>query len=328
VYSLDKIYGKTAFDQFSRLALSAIWKAPGTDLRPFRETPKQADAQQWTVNSFSDLISVVSFLTTMNKRLILFFRGQRTGTGACPKIFRDTLRIDGADRRISPGDRIRLWAGLAAVERGLLDVCQGFPIPRPETLRLVREARWAIIQHYELWPTPLIDITSSLRIAAAFALMKYPWEEDNPDHGFLYVVGLPQMTNSVSCDVDQHVVVARLASICPGVALRAHYQEGFLIGRFPLYDMDESNDLNSKPSRSDLANRLIAKIQLNRQCFWNSDFPEPTPGSIYPSNDPFGDSLAQFFGQGGPMDTVDLYRKLNLAEDSRASQASMSPRAG
>jgi hypothetical protein len=35
---------------------------------------------------------------------------------------------------------------------------------------MFKEAVWAIAQHYELWPTPLIDITQNLRTAASFAL--------------------------------------------------------------------------------------------------------------------------------------------------------------
>ena len=53
----------------------------------------------------------------------------------------------------------------------------------------MREAKSAVTQHYGFWPTPLIDLTSSLWVAASFALKAR--QDDTVIRGFLYVVGMP-----------------------------------------------------------------------------------------------------------------------------------------
>ena len=90
------------------------------------------------------------------------------------------------------------------IEPLILKVCSAFPMPRRATLSMFREAIWAVAQHYELWPTPLIDITPNLRAAASFALL------NGRNEGELYVVALPPSTNSITFEADQHVVLARL----------------------------------------------------------------------------------------------------------------------
>jgi hypothetical protein len=160
-------------------------------------------------------------------------------------------------------------------------------------LELFREAQWAVAQHYALWPTPLIDITSSLRTAASFAL----W--GGRPEGWLYVVALTPSINSITLDADQHIVLARLQAVCPPVAKRPHFQDGFLAGRFP-FDCPVSNDIDKNPWKvSDLANRLVAKIRLtdadNECCrqnhkpsgpgFWSDDFPRMSSESLMPEHD-------------------------------------------
>jgi FRG domain len=73
---------------------------------------------------------------------------------------------------------------------------------------MFREAVWAVSQHYDVWPTPLIDVTTNLRIAASFALWAGRAE------GQLYMVALTPSTNSVTFDADQHIVLARLQAVC------------------------------------------------------------------------------------------------------------------
>jgi FRG domain len=170
------------------------------------------------------------------------------------------------------------------------EACSRFPMPRPATLKMFREAVWAIAQHYSLWPTPLIDVTPNLRVAASFAL----WTGD--DEGNLYVVALPPSTNSVTYDADQHVVLARLQAVFPPEAKRPHFQDGYLVGRFP-FESPTPNRIDHRPREvSNLRRRLVARIVLknktgaevdepSRRSFWNPDFPPMSAASLTPSTE-------------------------------------------
>ncbi len=127
-------------------------------------------------------------------------------------------------------------------------------------------------------PTPLIDITQSLRVAATFALR-------NSNSGYLYVFGLPYPNGSISHFIDQKIVLVKLQNVCPTRALRPRYQEGFMVGKFPFRPTKEGGD--------NLARRLVAKFLLNNDSgeFWDKDF-QPLPGEIlYPQNDWFDNDL-------------------------------------
>jgi hypothetical protein len=155
---------------------------------------------------------------------------------------------------------------------------------------MFREARWVVAQHYELWPTLLIDITPNLRIAANFAL----WGGGNI--GCLFVLALPPSTNSVTFEADQHVVLARLQAVCPPIAKRPHYQDGFLVGRFPFMS-PAPNIIDAYPNRvSNLGRRLAARINLMDadgenngkyrksydRGFWSDDFPRMSESALMP----------------------------------------------
>lgn len=150
---------------------------------------------------------------------------------------------------------------------------------------MFREAVWAVTQHYDLWPTPLIDVTPSLRVAASFAL----WNAAKEGH--LYVVALPASTNSVTCDTDQHIVLARLQAVCPLTAKRPHYQDGFLAGRFPFAHPTPNQIDNNPAEASSLSRRLLARIILRDdptadgargKGFWCNDFPRMSKASLMP----------------------------------------------
>jgi hypothetical protein len=224
----------------------------------------------------------------MNKRLVLFYRGQRTPKEPLPALYRDRWSPfnEKAEFSITSNNRTKYWELLQILGRQVASIAERFGTPRPRTLELIREAQWAILQHYQLWPTPLIDITQNLRVAATFAL----WEDSAS--GYVIVVGMPNTTGSVTYDVDQHIVLARLESVCPPEAKRPHIQNAFLVGRHPLYDVGSigpHRDKNSSPERQRLKRRLVAVIRLdNRNAgFWDDDFQPVSKSRLYPADDDF-----------------------------------------
>ena len=124
----------------------------------------------------------------------------------------------------------------------------------------------ALFQHYEVCPTPLIDITQSLRIAATIAL-------NNSFTGYLYVFGLPYPHGSISHYIDQEITLVKLQNVCPVDAYRPRYQEGFLVGKYPIRPTKEAGD--------NLARRMVAKFKLDNseEKFWDKHF-QPMPQEV------------------------------------------------
>jgi hypothetical protein len=299
MYPLDAIYGPLA-----RRAFESNGRVKGGK-KTLQSSEDVCDDKPLMASNYSELVDIVSFLAVMNKRHTIFFRGQRENWPLRPTIFRPAWGPANGTRHAIPESgsaRQRIWDHLNnAISRIVLTECNKLPMPRRNTLKMFREAVWAIAQHYELWPTPLIDITQNLRIAASFAL----W--DGQSTGNLYVFALPPSTNSVTFDADQHVVLARLQAVCPPVAKRPHYQDGFLVGRFP-FMAPMPNPIDNDPARvSDLGRRLIARIVLTdnddeprrrtRQPsgygFWSNDFPRVSEPALMP--DPKDDQLLDHF---------------------------------
>ena len=164
-------------------------------------------------------------------------------------------------------------------------------MPRRRALQNTREIQWAIIQHYGLWPTPLIDVTSSLYIAAGFAMGFQDGSSANPRYGFLYVVAMPHSVGAITFNGDEHITLARLQSVCPPIARRPHYQEGFLIGDFPIYTVDET-----LIRRANLLRRLVVKFKLHGEgSFWDKDFPMFPETALLPEDDPLRERFREEF---------------------------------
>jgi hypothetical protein len=311
MYPLEEIYAHATYREFSQhneikslknSRQNSISENNGTLLISVNnDAPLSA-------TSYTELVDIVSFLSIMNKRHTLYFRGQSDNRPPTPTIFRSRWKsLGGTDHCIPNSTVVRqgIWDHLnGRVSSIVLEICKRLPMPRRATLTMFREAVWAIVQHYEIWPTPLIDITPNLRIASSFAL----W--GGRPNGYLYVVALPASTNSVTFDADQHVVLARLQAVCPPVAKRPHYQDGFLAGRFPFMGPNPNQIDNSPLNVSDISRRLIAHIILkdtdsgqNRRDrqpsgrgFWSDDFPRMSHLSLMPTaeNDRLLDSFMPF----------------------------------
>jgi FRG domain-containing protein len=287
MYKLGLTYGKRAFEHWHAAVEEKRRDERAElpeDLRKWRRTSSDAAKDTWEVSSYPELAECVSFLAVMNKRLVLLYRGQTQDWALLPAIFRPEWRppdFGPADAVAISHHRRHYWEQLDALGSFVYEICRQKGLPRWRTLEHVREARWAVMQHYELWPTPLIDLTSSLRIAASFALRSSP-SRGKVETGFLYVVGMPNLTGSVTHSLDDQLVLARLNAVCPPIAKRPHLQEGFLVGRFPFYDIDEVAEKHSNLNR-----RLIATFQLvdhgGPYGFWKQDFPRITDAALLPA---------------------------------------------
>jgi hypothetical protein len=237
------------------------------------------------VGSYPELVEKIAELSFYNPEHVLLFRGQsadwfniRGNTSIKPTIFRP---VRGS--RSSPGllELRERYLRLAEADRIM---AQEFSFSGRRRVTRYRILRWAILQHYEVCATPLLDVTHSLRVAASFAT-----DQPGESQPVLYVLGVPALSGSVTSSSEQGFQIIRLSSICPPEARRPYFQEGYLLGEYPdLVTMDEKQ--NYEAYEIDFGRRLLAKFRLAVPDFWSSDYPALPMTALYPDQrDPLVD---------------------------------------
>jgi hypothetical protein len=252
---------------YSHKAHSA-WQDRSARDEELKHARESADAiaasAAWEVTSWDELREAVSFLTLMNKRHVLYFRGQGVDPGQClPVLFRKEWSLEGCTYSLNPGNRGEYYAKLRDLRAEVLSVALEIGTPRRYVLEHVPAATAAILQHYELWPTHFIDVTRSLPIAVSFA------ENASTKEGpYVFVFAMPDLRGSITSDMDQQLTLARLEAICPPAAKRPHHQDAYLVSRFPEPPGSAGpGDPTWKDweEKTDLMRRVVAKFRLKLQ---------------------------------------------------------------
>lgn len=226
------------------------------------------------VTSYLELVRKVSELQFRNREYVLLFRGQRNdhknrqnNTSLRPSLLRSESIGEDFEKLIQ-------------AERILIDKYSYIGAPR---IKRHQALRWALLQHYEVCPTPLLDVTQSLRIAASFASLP------NTETAFIYVLGVPNISGAITASDEAGLEVIRLSSVCPPEAVRPHIQEGYLLSEYPeLANLNQKNHYENY--ELDFGKRLVAKFRFSPTEFWNADtaFPKVPHKALYPDsqNDP------------------------------------------
>ena len=226
------------------------------------------------VLSFRTLVELVAKTAYLNKDYLLFFRGQNTDyvnkvnkSTFYPSIYRGEYL---QQREVNY--RFEILSGACHL---LVKRFEKAKVTGTAELRRKKLIQWSILQHYEVCATPLLDFTQSLRVAASFAQLN-----NERDTSFVYVFGMPYLTNRISNNSEHDLVNIRLLSICPPEALRPYFQEGYLAGT-----EDIENSYDSK-SELDFNNRLVAKFRIpNSNQFWGRNFQAIPKSALYPKGD-------------------------------------------
>ena len=233
------------------------------------------------VRSFPTLARNVAHLSFYNRDHVLLFRGQREdyhssrgNTTVQPTIFRG--RNDPALRPWA-GTLERRYETLKQAETLLVQAWSHHTLPEYERIERHRNLRWAVLQHYEVCATPLLDVTQSLRVAASFAL-----EKAEDDEAFLYVFAVPQISGAITASAEAELQILRLSSVCPPSAARPHFQEGYLLGHYPeLQSADEKQ--RYALYEVDFARRLLCKFRLvDLKGFWRAGFTPVPRDALFP----------------------------------------------
>lgn len=231
-------------------------------------------ADPYFVRRYRDLVQHIARLAYLNKDHLLFYRGQgihyRNKAGGAtfyPSIYRG----EQLDRRTMHG-RFHL---LDRASRRLRELFVEKHIDGYPEVARKRMIQWSVLQHYEVCTTPLLDFTHSIRVACSFAQAAADGSK-----AYVYVFGLPYITNRISANSEHDLVLVRLLSICPPTALRPYFQEGYLAGT-----TDVTIDYEDK-SELDFNRRLIAQFEIpSGSAFWGPDLSRVTDEELFPPND-------------------------------------------
>ncbi|WP_054722330.1 FRG domain-containing protein, partial [Marinifilum fragile] len=234
-------------------------------------------SEGYEVNTFRQLMDEVAHVTISNKNFDMFYRGQendyknnqavyysdrKAKSTIYPSICRPEKKQDGS---------LKYSIKTSQIEKRYENLFEMIDLVKGKRGSHFNEYYYSLFQHYEILPTPFIDITQSLRVAATFALRK-------SQTGYLYVFGLPYPNQSISYYSDLGIVLIKLQNIIQTNALRPRYQEGFLVGKYPIRPTKTNGD--------DLANRMVAKFYLDntKGDFWDKYF-QPMPEEVLFPND-------------------------------------------
>lgn len=232
------------------------------------------------VASYLDLARKVAELQFLNRDHVLLFRGQAKDyvtTKGNSMLKASIFRNDGK-KVPSKATLEKRFQTLRLAEKLLVAAYGSAGLKGSERLRRHRLIRWSILQHYEVCPTPLLDVTHSLRVAASFATAGNGGQD-----AFLYAFGVPNLSGAVTASSEAGLQIVRLSSACPPDAVRPHIQEGYLVGEYPEIP-DYEQQSHYEFYEMDFGRRMVAKFRFNPQTFWASDqYPPASPDALYPS---------------------------------------------
>lgn len=231
------------------------------------------------VKTYDELVMNVAQILHRNRNYTLYYRGQsgdfknnNRQTTILPSIYRKSNR----EKRLMLKER---FDDLSEKVGSLRTAFRNSTIKYTGTLMLNKypEISWSLLQHYEVCPTPLLDITHSLHVACSFA-----FDKNVGNSGIIYVLGMPWQTDAMGYNAYDELVNLRLLSVCPPQAQRPFFQEGYLSGPFPNYQLDNPN----RVIQFDFARRLIAKFEIPINVgFWGNGFDKIPSGKLYQKND-------------------------------------------
>gem|GEM_PF-4811625 len=278
-----------------------------------------AKKEAYEVNDIFELQEYINVILHYSSAFDIFFRGQ-TGdymvdndvdnrSTILPSIFRNIY----FDKKPVEKFKGKVEKLIKAEER-LIQVCYELNIHGESKIKSNQYARWAVIQHYGIADTPVLDITKSLRIASKFSVLNHDSASkplDDLDFGYLYIFGLPQTKKSgkgskAKYEGADDILNIDLKSLCPPTAHRPFFQDGYISYHHNIdkgilnlnqvvIDLDIAIKNEKKAEQSIISEvfqpynfngRLLAKFKVPKTLFGDGVHPIPKT-QIYPEGDLF-----------------------------------------
>ena len=229
------------------------------------------------VETYDELVTDVAQILFYNRGLTLYYRGQSKDykkdemTTLMPSIYRKK-----EDERLMLKDKFNI------LNDKVIEIKKTFKDSKVKyagtsMLNKYPEIAWSLLQHYEICDTPLLDITHSLHVACSFA-----FDRNRNKTGIVYVLGMPWQTDALGYNTFEELLNVKLLGVCPPQAQRPFFQEGYLAGPFPNYQLDNPK----RVAQFDFARRLIAKFEIPIDSkFWGAGFNRIPSQKLYQPHD-------------------------------------------
>ncbi|WP_073138753.1 FRG domain-containing protein [Muricoccus roseus] len=285
-----------------RVGVSKLWSfLDGSAAAELVTSGQVRSGRGFRVGSYPELAARVAELQYRNRHHVLLYRGQerdwrsvRGFTTLKPTIFRPP---DG--RKTLPDQLVEeRYETLRLAEQRLAEGFEALRALGRQRVARERLLRWAILQHYEVCGTPLLDVTHSLRIAASFASLSVGTSLSADDEACLLVLAVPHLSGAITASAEGGLQIVRLASVCPPSAMRPHLQEGYLLGEYPEM-IGLSQKQHYRPFEMDFGRRIVAKFRFEPRAFWGDPaFPCVPREALYPATGDWLEGLAAGIREG------------------------------
>lgn len=229
------------------------------------------------VETFHDLIMEIAELSYKNPDVMLFYRGQTNNfikkkySTLYPSIYRP-------DNAKNIKFEFELLENATSILLKELEKNSCIDVDELKEIKKIKLLQYAILQHYEVCNTPLLDVTQSLKVACSFAIL-----DNKYNIGYIYVLGLPYITGRISVDSEDYITNIRLLSISCSSSKRPFFQEGYLVQT----EFTSDSDINK--GELDFNRRIVAIYEFeNNEKFWGSENPI-SKDNLYPIEDKMKD---------------------------------------
>lgn len=242
-----------------------------------------AGQSPYFVRLYEDLVRMTASISSYNPDYMVLFRGQNNdylddATGRSlimPSIYRANngreLSLEELDSRFDV-----LGTACSLLESELTGEYKGLFGKEKTRFASRRVEQWALLQHYGICPTPLIDLTRSLRTACWFALHN----ADPSDSPVVYALGMPYMNGPLLLNSNDGLFQMELSGLMPPQAERPYFQKAVLVGS------ERPDRRKESIHESNLGVRVLAKFSIPAGEDWEDDL--GIDGKyIYPKDDPF-----------------------------------------
>jgi hypothetical protein len=279
--SFEKAYKWRRMSVFDGVDLKERWNAKIRDMvdepllkrEPSGECTDLKDdscrSNYWKVENLLELTRLVGALQNQNPRCLLWFRGERKWyPNATPSACRKKGNKWNKFLAMTKWFNHNAGEGRLFSNRGKL-------------------ARWAILQHYGA-PTPLLDVTTSLRIATAIALWEIDKNKDELKWGnnkdlepHLSVFATPRPLDGINIFAEIGLCLVDLVAELPSHCLRPHAQRAGFLGLTDIV-MDGLDPHEEKPSVEEAS---LDCVRIARICIpkaKSDDFEKPKIKHVFP----------------------------------------------
>jgi len=278
---IKKAFSHLDLEKKSSQLPNTAWKMKSSNENILKSKPLR-------VNTYQELVESVAQIAFYNQDYILFFRGQEEDfkdkngqTTIFPSIYRsDNSELGTPTQRLE--NITKKFETLKEYSDTLKNLAKQGKDRFAGSSKLIKyeELRWAILQHYEIVDTPVLDLTHSLHVASSFALEKVSKE----NFGVIQVLGMPTISPTTSYFSNEELALIRLLAFAPPKASRLFMQEAYSVSPFPFSDIIRTVN----KGRFDFSRRVIAKFEVpNRDDFWGKGIYKMDKEFLFPEDDAF-----------------------------------------